>query len=96
MEYTTPPKPIPKILAPDSQIVIPSSAPSSHPSPNINSPSSLAIQSSVIDSNAITQASNILEIFELIKTPLMTPLISPILSEDHSTPIAISTIQKNQ
>jgi hypothetical protein len=95
MEYTTPPKPIPQILATDSQIKIPSSAPSSHSSPNIKSSSSPAIHSSVVDSNVTTQASNISKTFELIQSPPM----SPILSEDQSTPtpIAISTTnQKNQ
>jgi hypothetical protein len=93
MEYTTLPKPIPQILATDSQIIIPSSAPSSHPLPNIESPSSPTIHNSVIDSNVTTQASNISETFELIS---FLP-ISPILSKDQSTPIAISsTNQKNQ
>jgi hypothetical protein len=93
MEYTTPPKPIPQILASDSQVIIPSSVPSFHLSPYMESPSSTVIYSFIVDSNTTIQTSNISETFKLILTPLM----SLILSENQSTPIAISsTNQKNQ
>jgi hypothetical protein len=76
MEYTTPPKAISQILVTDSQVIVPSSAPSSHPSLYIVSLSFSTIQSSVVDSNASTQTSNILETFELLTTLPMFPILS--------------------
>jgi hypothetical protein len=93
IEYNTPPKTIPQILALDLQVTVPSSTPFSQPSPHIISSSFPAIQSSVIDSNVSTQASNISETFELLNNPPM----SLILLEENSSQNAISTTsQKNQ
>jgi hypothetical protein len=67
---------LPKIITPDSQTIVSNSTPSSHSSliviynPSPNSPS---INSSIIDSNASTQASNILEVFKLVFTPPLSP-----------------------
>jgi hypothetical protein len=72
MEYSTPKIPLLQILAMDSQIIVLNSVLSSHPflnniSPASSSPSPL-ITSSIVDSNASTQASNISEIYELVPT----------------------------
>jgi hypothetical protein len=92
IEYNTPPKTIPPIITQDSQGKVPSSTPSSHPLLYVESSSSLAIQSSIIVSNASTQASNILETFELLDNPLLLLILTEKLSQN-----AISTInQKNQ
>jgi hypothetical protein len=91
MEYTTPPKILPQILVSDSQEQVSSSTPSSHPSPYIASLSSPIIQSLIINSNTSTQASNVLETFEL--EPI--PLIFLILSKENPNAISVQ-FQQNQ
>jgi hypothetical protein len=91
----TPPKIISQILAPDSQVTVLNSTPSFHPSPQMVSLSSPAIQSSVIDSNAFTQAFNILETFELLNNPPMFPILSEENSFQNINAIS-TTSQKNQ
>jgi hypothetical protein len=81
IEYNTPPKIIPPIITQDSQGIVPSSAPFSHPSSYVESPSSPAIQSFVIDSNVTTQIFNILEIFELSDNTPISPILSEKLSQ---------------
>jgi hypothetical protein len=77
MEYSTSTKTLPQILVLDSQIIIPSLAPFSHSSPYIASPSSPPIHSLIVDSNALTQASNSSETFELIPTPPLPHVPNP-------------------
>jgi hypothetical protein len=86
MKYATLPKTLPQILVTDSQVIVPSSVSSFHPSPYVVSSSSPFIHSSIIDSNASTQTSNMSEIFELVPTlPLpSTPPLSSILIEKNS------------
>jgi hypothetical protein len=97
MKYTSPPKTLPQILVSDSQVKIPSSALSSHPSPYIASSSSPAILSSIVDSNTTTQASNISETFELGSAPSLLALLPmfPILTEEDTNANSTS-FQKNQ
>jgi hypothetical protein len=94
MEYVTPPIRLLEIITVDSQTKIQSSVSPIH-SPYITSLSSPTIYSSIIDSNATTQAFNIFETFELVSTSPM----SPILSKNNSTPntnVISTSIQKNQ
>jgi hypothetical protein len=91
IEYNTPPKTIPLIITQDSQGKVPSSTPFSHPSPYVESLSSPAIQSSVIDSKITTQA----ETFELLDNPPMSPILSKKLSQTSHNAISTSS-QKNQ
>jgi hypothetical protein len=95
IEYNTPPKIILPIITQDFQGKVLSSAPFSHPSPYVESPSSPAIQSFVIDSNVTTQTSNISKTFELPDNTPMSPILLEKLSQ--TTQNAISTTsQKNQ
>jgi hypothetical protein len=95
MEYSTSTKPSPQILISDSQTIVSDSAFSSHPSLYILSSSSPAIESSIVDSSASTQASNISKTFELIPTPSLSPILTEKTNNTLSNVISV-THQKNQ
>jgi hypothetical protein len=97
IEYSTPPILLPQIIALDSQTIVLNSVSSFYSflivinNPSLNSP---PINSLIVDSNASTQALNILEVFKLISIPPLSPI--SIEETNYTTTNIISvTLQKN-